>query len=239
MKTKTMKNIENRKSKIQDPGAFTLIELIVVISIIALLAAFTIPVAHSVIKYRNISQTKAEMAKLVSAIESYKSSLGFYPPSNPGYPTVNVGDAMFSPLFFELLGTTVNNAGTFSTLDGSASITSYDVTNACGVGGILNCSKGTGEDALQAKSFLSGLKPNQFTTSSNGNAAGTILLGAAGGPDQNYRPLGVSGVNPWRYRSPGVQNPNSYDLWIQLVISGKTNLICNWNSQPQVNQPFP
>ena len=36
-----------------------------------------------------------------------------------------------------------------------------------------------------------------------------------------------------------VKNPNSYDLWIQLVISGKTNLICNWNSTVQFNQPFP
>ena len=59
----------------------------------------------------------AEMEQLETAIDSYKATYGFYPPSNPGYPGVPQ-DAMFSPLYYELLGTT-NNQGTYYTLDGS------------------------------------------------------------------------------------------------------------------------
>ena len=66
-----------------------------------------------------------------------------------------------------------------------------------------------------------------------------LLLGAVGGPDINYQPLNASGLNPWRYVSPGTNNPTSYDLWIQLVIGGKTNLICNWSKEVQINNPLP
>ena len=33
-------------------------------------------------------------------------------------------------------------------------------------------------------------------------------------------------------------NPSTYDLYIQLMINGKTNLICNWSKQVQVNNPY-
>jgi hypothetical protein len=44
---------------------------------------------------------------------------------------------------------------------------------------------------------------------------------------------GFSG-NPFRYVYPGTNNPSSYDLWIDLSISGKTNRISNWTRQPQI-----
>ena len=47
-------------------------------------------------------------------------------------------------------------------------------------------------------------------------------------------------MNPWRYNSSNpTNNPGSYDLWIQLKIAGKTNLICNWSKQVQINSPLP
>jgi prepilin-type N-terminal cleavage/methylation domain-containing protein len=213
--------------------AFTLIELLVVISIIGVLAAFTIPVAHMVKRYQYISQTQAEMGKLESAIDGYKSTYSFYPPGNPNDPKV-------PPLYYELLGTT-NNGVNYVTLDSSAiPIPVASVSTAFGVGGFVNCSKGSGEDATPAKNFLSGLKPQQYGTISNNLVAVTILLGSAGGPDQNDTyPFGATGMNPWRYVSPGVKNPDSYDLWMQLVIGGKTNLVCNWSKQVQFNQPLP
>jgi hypothetical protein len=66
-----------------------------------------------------------------------------------------------------------------------------------------------------------------------------ILIGAAGGPDQKYQPFGVSDLNPWRYVCPGTNNPSAYDLWMQLSISGKKYLICNWNTQPVTGSPLP
>jgi prepilin-type N-terminal cleavage/methylation domain-containing protein len=212
-------------------AAFTLIELLVVISIIALLASFTFPVAKAVKKFQYLSQTKAEMGKLVSAIDGYKNTFGFYPPSNPGDPRV-------PQLYYELLGTT-KNAVNYATLDSSAQIPVLSVTNAFGVGGFVNCTKGVGEDASPAKSFLSGLKSQQVGIVTNNNVAVTVLLGGVGGPDLSYQPFNASGLNPWRYVCPGTNNPSSYDLWIQLSISGKTNLVCNWSKQVRTGSPLP
>jgi prepilin-type N-terminal cleavage/methylation domain-containing protein len=217
-------------------AAFTLIELLVVISIIAVLAAFTFPVAHAVKRYQYIKQTTAEMGKLETAIDGYYNAYRFYP------PTSTSGDVRVSQLYYELIGTTLNGA-VYSTLDSSASITTNNVTIGFpGVGGFVNCTKGSGEDAVPAKNFLSGLKPQQFGSVTNPSPGGvpvTILLGSAGGPDQGYQPFNAPSFNPWRYVSPGVNNPGSYDLWMQLVISGQTNLICNWSKQVQINYPLP
>jgi hypothetical protein len=84
------------------------------------------------------------------------------------------------------------------------------------------------------------LKPKQIGQNiTNNNVATALLLGSVGGPDQSYQPLGVFGLNPWRYVCPGTNNPASYDLWIQLQIAGTTNLVCNWTKQVQKNIPLP
>jgi hypothetical protein len=59
------------------------------------------------------------------------------------------------------------------------------------------------------------------------------------GPDASYEPVGVQDVNPFRYVYPGVNNPNSYDLWVQLRFGGKTNLVCNWSKTVIINSPLP
>jgi prepilin-type N-terminal cleavage/methylation domain-containing protein len=214
--------------------AFTLIELLVVISIIAVLAALLFPIGAAVKRRAYINKTQAEMALLETAIDSYKAAYNFYPPSGTKFN----GNIPINPLYYELIGTTLNS-GTYSTLDGSTQMATSDITNFFGLSGFVNCTKGSGEDTLSAKSFLSGLKPQQigFLTNSAGVRA-YLILGSAGGPDAGYPPSSP-GLNPWRYASPGVNNPGGYDLWIQLVIAGKTNLICNWSKQVQINSPLP
>ena len=228
--------------------AFTLIELLTVISIIALLAAFTIPVLKTVARKKILDRTNAEMAQLETAIDRYKTAYGFYPPSNPGYPNSFTNDVMFSPLYYELLGTTNINSTIpaaipfYRTLDNSAvGLKASDVAMAFGVSGFLNCSKsGASEDSPAARNFLPDLKPNQFSSATNHTVLATVFVASVGGPDQDYRPFyGSPGFNPWRYVNPGVNNPSSYDLWIQLKISGKTNLICNWTKQVLLNNPLP
>jgi prepilin-type N-terminal cleavage/methylation domain-containing protein len=218
--------------------AFTLVELLTVIGIIAVLASLTFPILGSVKRHEYISKTQAELAQLETAIDSYKAAYGFYPPGN-------TNNLFVSQLYFELLGTRLTNNGTlYITLDGSVPITTGDVPLAFpGVGGFINCTKpGAGEDAPAAKNFLPDLKPNQFTTTytNNGVQVG-LLLASVGPPDPNYQPLlNVSGLNPWRYNSSSpTNNPGAYDLWVELKIGGKTNLICNWSKQVQINSPLP
>ena len=240
-----MKIIGNRKSEIGNSPAFTLVELLVVISIIGILAGFTIPALKSFKRTSILKQASAEMAQLETAIDSFKAAYGFYPASNSGYPATP-DDAMFNPLYYELLGTT-NNNGLYRTLDGSVSIKASALTNASsplGVGGFVNYLKsGAGEDTPVARSFLPGLKSKQYwidvTNKVDKSNPVTLLTTSVGGPDDNYQPLNTSGLNPWRYVCPGVNNPNSYDLWVQLSINGKTNLICNWSKQVQLNSPLP
>jgi prepilin-type N-terminal cleavage/methylation domain-containing protein len=221
--------------------AFTLIELLTVISIIAILAAFTVPILGSLKRREYISKTQAELAQLETAIDSYKAAYGFYPPDNPASST----SPFVSQLYFELLGTRLTNKGTlYITLDGSVPITTNAVPTAfTGVGGFINCTKpGAGEDAPAAKNFLPDLKPNQFTTTYTNNSVQVgLLLASVGPPDQNYQPLlNAPGLNPWRYNSSSpTNNPGAYDLWIELKIGGKTNLICNWSKQVQINSPWP
>jgi prepilin-type N-terminal cleavage/methylation domain-containing protein len=216
---------------------FTLIELLTVIAIIGVLAALLFPAFSHVKEHSIIQHAQSEMAELETALERYKAAYGFYPPGSAS--TIN--NIPISQLYYELEGTT-NNGSSFVTLDGSAQIQIADVPNAfSGVSGFINCSKpGSGEDASVAQNFLPDLKPNQiYYPYTNNDVPITLLVTSVGGPDPSYKPLGVSGLNPWRYRYPGVNNPNSYDLWVQLVISGKTNLVCNWSKQVQINSPLP
>ncbi|MDE3066823.1 MAG: type II secretion system protein [Verrucomicrobiota bacterium] len=238
---------EKRRSGAGNSTGFTLIELLVVISIIAVIAAFLVPVAGAVRRHELIQKTQAEMAQLETALSSYKAAYGFYPPCNPDNPMIN-------PLYYELMGTT--NIVTspkflkYQSLDdpGVQIIGGGPGTPmffAFHVSGFMNCSKpGAGEDAPKARSFLEDLKPDQvakgFTNSMIHPPGVVLLVASVGGPDPNYRPLGASGVNPWRYVYPGTNNPNSYDLWVQLVFKpGQTNLICNWSRQVQINAPLP
>jgi prepilin-type N-terminal cleavage/methylation domain-containing protein len=221
--------------------AFTLIELLVVISIMAVLAGFTIPVMKSLKRQQVLKVARAEMVVIESALDNYKARYGTYPPGNRLAGGPAYAPSQFNQLFYELSGTT-RNGGNFVTLDGSAAIPAASVSTAFGVGGFINYTKGNEEDAEKAKNFLPGLKTGHFNEYvTNNGVRTTALVTSVGGPDVNYRPYGpnAEGINPFRYVSPGVNNPGSYDLWVQLVIAGKTNLVCNWSKAVIRDSPLP
>jgi prepilin-type N-terminal cleavage/methylation domain-containing protein len=221
------------------PSAFTLVELLVVISIITVLAALLLPVAGAVKKQSMIRTAQAEMAQLETAIDRYKSAYGFYPPDS----TMTINNIPINQLYYELLGTINSVAGSpvYQLLGGGSSLTSNNVANAFNVSGFMNCSKPNADESLpQARNFLPDLKPRQIGIVTNNNVPVTILITSVGGPDRTYQPLNGLDLNPWRYNSSSpTNNPGSYDLWVQLVIGGKTNLICNWSKQVQINSPLP
>jgi prepilin-type N-terminal cleavage/methylation domain-containing protein len=231
MKTTPMKTASS-EPPLPARGAFTLIELLVVISVIALLAGLTFGVVKGVLRNKYINNAKADMTAIEAALERYHSVYGVYPPSANGY-------VMLNSLYFELVGTTsgtANGTVTFTNLDGSYLIASNNLMKYAGVPGIVNCTRGSGDDLVPAKTFLPNLRANQVSTVTNPPLA--ILVTSVGGPDQKYQPLGLSGVNPIRYNSSSpTNNPGSYDLYVQLVINGQTNLICNWTKQVQINNP--
>jgi prepilin-type N-terminal cleavage/methylation domain-containing protein len=242
-------SIANRKS--QTARAFTLVELLAVITVIAVIAAFTFPVLTTVKIHQYESTTEAEMAQLETAIDSYHAYYGFYPPDNsvafvPTTPNTAVTSYdTINQLYFELVGvyqTNDSNGILYETLDNRSYIYASQASVTFGTPGFANCNKpGASEETRRAQSFLTDLKPNQYAT--NGVSPGTVnfLTPSVGGPDVNYayRTLGLN-INPWRYNSSSpTNNPGKYDLWAQLFIGGKKYLICNWSKQVQVNNPLP
>lgn len=220
-------------------GAFTLIELLVVIAIAVVLASLLITAGGALVRKSNLNRAVSERDQLVTAIDAYKARYGYYPPANAD------GNGLTNQLFYELLGTepaTNSGAGTtgFATLDAGNYISSAAVLSTFGVSRFMNCSKGSGDDAVPAQSFLSGLKPGEVAS----NGDWTIIVTAANS-DLTYQPMrGVYSLagraaNPWRYVCPGTNNPGSYDLWVQIFAGNKTNLICNWAKQTEINVPMP
>jgi len=222
--------------------AFTLIELLVVISIISLMAALLFPVGAAVKRHIYLNVARAELEQTVAALEDYKSQYGVYPPSNPTSMLLN-------PLYYELSGVSnvVNATGNnYQTLDNASTVpvSAYTSANFFDVGGAVNCVKPGGDvESVKARRFLSNLKPNRIGDFVGaGGVAVSNLVTSVGGPDQNYltqlQGMGFGG-NPFRYIYPGTNNPSSYDLYVQLSISGKKYLISNWSKENKINSPLP
>jgi prepilin-type N-terminal cleavage/methylation domain-containing protein len=229
----------------QTNRGFTLVELLTVIAIIGVIAAFIVPVGGIMARKASIQRAESERDMIETAIESYRAKLGFYPPGNANTKPTNLAPALTNQLYFELVGTvqaTNNGVPGFATLDNRNFIAASTAQSIFGVGGFMNCTKGTGDESNSALTFLPGLKPGQIATMANGgNGESEGLIVTAANSDPSYQPLpGVISLtgnpaNPWRYVCPGTFNPNSYDLWIDVLQAGKTNLICNWANNVQVN----
>lgn len=235
--------IGNRESKNAPSPGFTLIELLVVISIIGVLAGLTFPVIKSLKAAQQKRVARAELEVIQTALENYKARYGAYPPGNQN--PANLGStppyipALYSQLYYELSGVALSG-NNFTTLNGDQSLTPLQARAAYGVDGFVNCSRGSGDDATAARNFLPTLKQKQWSDSvTNSGVRTSVLITSVGGPDPTYQPLGGEDLNPFRYRYPGTNNPGSYDLWVQLKISGKTNLICNWSRKVTINSPMP
>ena len=208
--------------------AFTLIELLVVIAIIAILAALLFP-AFQAVKNNGIrNKTKTELRQVEAAIESYKAKYGFYPPDNPGNSVTN-------QLFYELQGTALKG-NTFETLDGRERLIAASVVNAFGPGvaGFVNCTKGGGgDDSSVAQKFLgTTLKPGQYGFATNNGVRFGLLTCSVTWPANRPPLLPIAPeLNPFRYNSSSpVHNPNSFDLWVDVIVGGKINRFCNWNA---------
>ena len=224
-------HVRRKLSGLRKPrvNAFTLIELLVVIAIMAILAAMIFPVLHAVTRHKIQSRTRAELAQIETAIESYHTKKGFYPPDNPNNPYVSL-------LYYELSGTVFSNNG-YVTLDGGVQLAAAGLTGIFGRDGVVNATKGAGGDEGPfASNFLKpGLRPDQYLAITNGASATpicTLIGNPADGPLLLKNPDGRK-LNPWRYVSSNpTNNPKSFDLWIDVLIGSKTNRICNWRQEP-------
>ena len=222
--------------------AFTLIELLVVIAVISLIAAMIFPITKAVTRFKLLSRARGELAQLESCINSYKTSLGHYPPDNRNLSS-DASIPGLNQLYYELAGTVFSNSVFTTKDDSSQSLSPAMIITIFGTGvsGFVNTDRGNSDEGRPAVQLLRGFKPAQIgettmTNSATGlNVRGRILVCTVPGTDPNSPPLnnGSPLLNPWRYVSSSpTNNPNTYDLWTDIFINGKVVRICNWSSQP-------
>jgi type II secretory pathway pseudopilin PulG len=212
-----------------------------VISVIGVLAALLFPATRAVSRMKLTSRARAELGQLEMFIDSYKAKIGVYPPDNRN-PQNNQLLAGLNQLYYELAGTAYQG-NTFITKDLSSEPLSMPMVMTIfgpGVVGFVNCDHANSDEGRVAVQFLHDLKSSQIATISMTNAGtrmnanGRVLVCSVPGPDPNEPPLnnGSPPLNPWRYNSSTpTNNPNTYDLWVDISVNGLVLRICNWSSQ--------
>jgi prepilin-type N-terminal cleavage/methylation domain-containing protein len=205
--------------------AFTLIELLVVMAVMAVLAAMIFPAIGGIKKRATIKRVETQLKAIESAIDTYKANVKVFPPENPGNPLLN-------PLFYELAGTASTGPASFQTGSG---VVIANVPGFFGVGvqGFVNVARGGGDEGQAAKNCINNLKPSQYLEVNIPTGTGTVLGITDIGPVMFTNTASGKTINPWRYASSSaINNPGGYDLWVDVIISGKTNRISNFNDKP-------
>lgn len=215
-----MKMTTNNKRSGQGTVAFTLVELLVVISIIGIVAGLSVAAMSGAGEARDRKAVEAQKAKLILAIEDYKSKFGSYPPDRLG-ATSTLANARTNALAYELGGTRRSGANFQFEADPGHVVTPVTLNNNFGVGGILNATPST---TVRGKSFM----PMRGGTGKTADyvlmPTGVILLKVVA----EHPSLAD---NVWFYRSypTNGHNPKSYDLWAEIKKrGGTTNVISNW-----------
>ncbi len=223
------------RSKPFPPPAFTLIELLVVIAIIALLAGLVLGGASIASARMRTTRAQAELGALTTAIEAYKLKKGYYPPCNVSN---NVVLTTRNSLFYELTGvlsSNLNTSTTFRSPLSQDSLSSVQVQALFGTGGILNASP----DPTEIQNFFPAMKSIQHGSITNsGLGTYTVMALSVHGPNDFPSPTSQI-LNFWHYVSPNdvrppQHNPDTFDLWVDILVGGKTNRISNWSKEPQI-----
>lgn len=210
-------------------SGFTLIELLVVIAIIGVLASLIVRAFTAANAGPKIAVAQAELAQMQTAIQDYKLRLGLYPPDNPDHPELN-------PLWFELEGTT-NNGVNYVTLDASGQISLTQINSQFSRQGFANTStRAHSTDETGAPmAFLKNLGSKQIGEPVPGNPLIKVLVCSVQYPVGGGSPFAGTTLNPWRYVSTHpTNNTGSYDLWVDLVIGGKTYRVSNWSKNAEI-----
>jgi len=204
--------------------AFTLVELLVVMAVIATLAAILFPAFGAIKKKSAIKRAQSALKLVATAIESYKGNLNLYPPDNPDNPALN-------PLYYELVGTTSFSGNIYLT-DSGQGLTNVSAFFGPKVTGLVNVSRGAGDEAQKAKNFIVGIRSGNYLEIANGSGLpGTVLGITLKGPLMLSDASGAS-INPVRYVSTNpTNNAGHYDLWVDILVGGKTNRISNWSEK--------
>lgn len=99
--------------------AFTIIELLTVVAIIAILSSILIPVAGGIIRQSRIAASKAQLWQYVTAIENFKAEYNYYPTIFNGENSYSLESASNSRNFIESLSGRNTGDGSLANVGGN------------------------------------------------------------------------------------------------------------------------
>ena len=213
--------------------AFTLIELLTVIAIMAIIASLVVTMGQAAAQKKKTLAVDADKNKLITMISSYQAKLNYYPPDN-GLLAAHAsnlglyeGYAATNPLIYELVGATNTNNGAnlivYNSSAAAPNLQSSDYELIFNRGGIAN------SDSSEPKNFFQpGPLPKEYapySTKYSPPICGLIVpADLIPGNTNNF----------WHYDSSSANrhNMSSYDLWAEFSIGskgGKSTIITNGN----------
>ncbi|HEY1171281.1 MAG TPA: prepilin-type N-terminal cleavage/methylation domain-containing protein [Verrucomicrobiae bacterium] len=210
-------------------GAFTLIEMLVVIAIIGILAGITFPVVKGVMVKRAKAGAKAQIENLDTLINSYHAQFNSYPLDNPdlSLPKRNA----VHPLYYELMGSTFNSTmSRYETV--SENILENEVRNHFKQDGLRNVTHDANNpESPKSKTFLESLNSTDVESLRTIDGANIRLLKARVKDVEMNMITNASGslFNPVRYVSTNpTNNQGRFDLWIEFEVGGNRYRASNW-----------
>ena len=249
---------QNAPAPVRSRAAFTLLELLVVMSIIGILAGMVVGLAPAAATKMKEARVRAELQQLVTLIEAYKSRFGVYPPdgirrvavAGQGFQTLS--NPALNPLFYELSGVYLTNAtsanGYFiprADADDGDGIRSAELQTWFGREGILNAKPHELRNRLFVTDFKEGQYAEVFRNRTDAayadievlavgffsDASGKRANGLFWPNNRTDHPVPSNkGLNPWRYVSTNpTNNPGSFDLWAEIPVGrDRVKVIGNW-----------
>jgi type II secretory pathway pseudopilin PulG len=163
-------------------SGLTVIEILVVVSIIALLVGLLLPAVHTVQKMAKETKQKAQFTSIELALAAFKSDYGDYPPSSWNNPNVAGGRTDYcgaqklaeALLGWDLLGFHPDSAWRADGLDRNNGPTTYDPAKVNPAAQTLDKRKGRYIELEHANAFrlgdsAAGLRDGLFPDLANGS----------------------------------------------------------------------
>jgi prepilin-type N-terminal cleavage/methylation domain-containing protein len=205
--------------------AFTLIEMLMVITIMGIVAAMVLTGGQYASKVKKETAVRAMREKLQLMINNYQAKLNYYPPDNGNLATLSPSESQAlyeqltatNALIYELTGVTNTNSTQAITFTGNVvSLVSGDFPKYFNRTGIANA------DSTEPQNFYKPPPAMKDYTNYPGTAFNSVdalglLVPAAVVPGK---------FNFWHYdaSSPRRHNQNSYDLWAEFQTGNKNGV---------------